>query len=122
MWIRGIITAVINEKTVNTSAARVAGRRHSALDNLKIAESITPAWLMPIQKTKLTMKKPHMTGRFKPVIPMPLLIISPAALIAPRTIIAMIATVTQYQLGVVRIDRSKSRLISFAGRTLPSCI
>ena len=63
-----------------------------------------------------------MTGRFKPVKPMPLLIIIPAALIAPRTIIAMIATVTQYQLGVVRIDRSKSRLISLAGRTLPSCI
>ena len=28
-----------------------------------MAESMTPAWLMPIQKTKFVMKKPQKTGR-----------------------------------------------------------
>ena len=66
--------AVISEKTVRISAALVAGRRHSALDRRNMAESITPAWLMPIQNTKLVMKKPHITGRFNPVTPKPWLI------------------------------------------------
>ena len=68
---KGISTAVIRLKMVSTSAARVAGRRHSAFDRRKMAESITPAWLMPIQNTKLVMKKPQKTGRFSPVTPMP---------------------------------------------------
>ena len=57
----GIIIAVISEKIVSTSAARVAGRRHSAFASRKIADSITPAWLIPIQNTKLVMKNPHTT-------------------------------------------------------------
>ena len=57
----GMIIAVISEKMVSTSAARVAGRRHSALARRRMAESITPAWLIPIQNTKLVMKKPHTT-------------------------------------------------------------
>ena len=39
-----------------------------------MADSITPAWLIPIQKTKLVMKNPHITGRFSPVTPRPRLI------------------------------------------------
>ena len=72
MWIKGIIIAVIREKTVRISAARVAGRRHSALDSRRMAESITPAWLIPIQNTKFVMKNPHITGRLRPVTPKPL--------------------------------------------------
>ena len=44
-----------------------------------MAESMTPAWLMPIQKTKLVMKKPQKTGRLRPVTPMPRLTMKPAA-------------------------------------------
>ena len=68
---KGISTAVIREKMVRTSAALVAGRRHSALERRRMAESITPAWLMPIQKTKLVIKKPQNTGRLSPVTPTP---------------------------------------------------
>ena len=69
--IRGIIRASIKEKMVTTSAARVAGRRHSACARRRMAESMTPAWLIPIQNTKLVMKKAHITGRFSPVTPRP---------------------------------------------------
>ena len=55
------------------------GRRHSAWVRRRIAEIIIPAWLIPIQKTKLTMKKPHIAGRFSPVTPTPLLSIQPNA-------------------------------------------
>ena len=51
--------AAISEKTVSTSAALVTGRRHSAWVSRRMAEIMIPAWLMPIQKTKLTMKKPQ---------------------------------------------------------------
>ena len=37
------------------SADRVTGRRHSAFVTRRIAEISVPAWLMPIQKTKLMM-------------------------------------------------------------------
>ena len=37
------------------SAIRVIGRRHSAFDNLKMAEISVPAWLMPMKKTKFVM-------------------------------------------------------------------
>ena len=49
----GNSAAVASEKTVSTSAARVTGRRHSAWVRRKMAEIITPAWLMPTQNTKL---------------------------------------------------------------------
>ena len=62
---------VISAKTVIVSAARTIGRRHSAWLSRRIAEIITPAWLMPTQKTKLVMKKPQNTGRFRPVTPNP---------------------------------------------------
>ena len=114
--------AVIREKTVSTSAARVAGLRHSALDSRRMADSITPAWLMPIQKTKLTMKKPHMTGRFSPVTPIPRLIITPAAANPARTMRPRTATANQNHRGEYSIDPRRSRLICLAGRTLPSCI
>ena len=64
-------SAAIREKTVSTSAARVTGRRHSAWVRRSIAEIMIPAWLMPIQKTKLTRYTPHITGRFSPVTPKP---------------------------------------------------
>ena len=46
---RGLVNVVI------ASAHRVTGRRHSACVTRRIAEISVPAWLMPIQKTKLTM-------------------------------------------------------------------
>ena len=64
----------MSENTVITSAARVTGRRHSACVSRSIAEIMIPAWLMPIQNTKLTRKNPQNTGRFKPVTPSPLFI------------------------------------------------
>ena len=36
-----------------------------------MAESMTPAWLMPTQNTKLTSRKPHITGRLMPYTPVP---------------------------------------------------
>ena len=98
----------MSEKTVRISAALVAGLRHSALESLRIADSITPAWLIPIQNTKLVMKNPHITGRFIPVTPRPLLTINPAALIAPSTISPSNATVIQNHFGECRIDDSLS--------------
>ena len=46
---------IIKAKTVMTSAQRVTGRRQRALAKRKMAEISVPAWLMPIQKTKLVM-------------------------------------------------------------------
>ena len=46
---------IISAKTVITSAHRVTGRRQPALTSRRIAEISVPAWLMPIQKTKLVM-------------------------------------------------------------------
>jgi hypothetical protein len=68
------------------------------------------------------MKKPHITGRFRPVVPNPLLNMSPAAATAPSTKIERIAIVIQNHLGECNIDLSRSALICFAGRTLPSCM
>ena len=44
------------------SAARTIGLRHSAWLSRRMAEIITPAWLMPTQKMKLVMKKPQKMG------------------------------------------------------------
>ena len=46
---------IASTMTVITSAMRVMGRRHSALDSRRIAEISVPAWLIPMKKTKLTM-------------------------------------------------------------------
>ena len=74
-WNSGVWSAAISEKTVITSAARVTGRLHSACVSLRMAEIMIPAWLIPIQKTKLTRKKPQNTGLLSPVTPRPLFII-----------------------------------------------
>ena len=58
-WISGNCTAVSSEKIVSTSAARVTGRRHSAWVSRRMAETMIPAWLTPIQNTKLTIRKPQ---------------------------------------------------------------
>ena len=44
---------IISAKTVITSAHRVTGRRQPAFTSRRIAEISVPAWLMPIQNTKL---------------------------------------------------------------------
>src|SRR5690242_4208411 len=54
-WMIGNIAPIINAKAVITSAQRVTGRRQPALTRRRIAEISVPAWLMPIQKTKLVM-------------------------------------------------------------------
>ena len=66
------IKAEVSENTVKTSAALVIGLRHSACVSLRIAEIMIPAWLIPIQNTKLVIKNPHITGLFRPVTPTPL--------------------------------------------------
>ena len=52
-WMMGNIAPIISAKTVMTSAHRVIGRLQRALTNRRIAEISVPAWLIPIQKTKL---------------------------------------------------------------------
>ncbi len=52
-WMIGNIAPIISANTVITSAQRVTGRRHRALTRRRIAEISVPAWLMPIQNTKL---------------------------------------------------------------------
>ena len=59
LWMMGNVMAVMSEKIVRTSAARVTGRRHSACDSRRMAETMIPAWLTPIQNTKLTTGKPQ---------------------------------------------------------------
>ena len=54
-----------------------------------MAESITPAWLIPIQKTKLVTKNPQNTGRLSPVSPIPLTITSTHAAIAANSTAAI---------------------------------
>ena len=49
----GNIAPIISAKTVITSAQRVTGRRQPASTRRRIAEISVPAWLIPIQKTKL---------------------------------------------------------------------
>ena len=44
-----------------------------------MADTNVPAWLMPIQKTKATMKMPHIAGRRWPPRPMPVPMIAPQA-------------------------------------------
>ena len=54
-WMIGNIAPIISANAVITSAQRVTGRRQPALTSRRIAEISVPAWLMPIQKTKLVM-------------------------------------------------------------------
>ena len=46
---------IASAKAVMASAQRVTGRRQSAPVTRRIAEISVPAWLIPIQKTKLVM-------------------------------------------------------------------
>src|SRR5436190_10685759 len=52
-WMIGNIAPIIRANTVIASAHRVTGRRHVAFTRRRMAEMSVPAWLMPIQKTKL---------------------------------------------------------------------
>ncbi len=52
-WMIGNIAPIIRAKTVITSAQRVTGRRQRAFTSRRMAEMSVPAWLMPIQNTKL---------------------------------------------------------------------
>ena len=72
-----------------------------------------PAWLMPIQKTKLVMKKPHMMGRFNPVTPTPLFNMKPKAPAPARKTSRRKATSPSHHLGVPRTPDRRSWLISF---------
>ena len=47
------------------------GRRYSALNTRRMADTNVPEWLMPIQKTKVAMNTPQPTGRRMPATPMP---------------------------------------------------
>ena len=71
--------AANSENSVRTSAARVTGRRHSAWVSRRIAETMIPAWLMPIQNTKLVIRKPQYTGLLTPSTPGPWLSSQPYA-------------------------------------------
>ena len=72
MWQSGTMPPIRIEKTVIASAQRVTGRRHVALQSRRIAEISVPAWLMPIQKTKLVISKAQNTGELIPHTPIPL--------------------------------------------------
>ena len=67
----GYMAPIISANAVMTSAHRVTGRRQPALTRRKIAEMSVPAWLMPIQKTKLVMSKAQKTGQLRPHTPIP---------------------------------------------------
>src|SRR3954454_7898075 len=54
-WMIGNIAPIISANAVITSAQRVTGRRQPAFTRRRMAEISVPAWLMPIQKTKLVM-------------------------------------------------------------------
>ena len=110
-WTSGIVSAAISEKTVMISAARTIGRRHSAWERRRIAEIITPAWLMPTQNTKLVMKKPQNTGWRNPVTPSPWLNMKPTAMTAAPTTSPSKPTSTIHHIGVVNTTCSSSRLI-----------
>jgi hypothetical protein len=51
----GNVAPIESANTVITSAQRVTGRRQVAFARRRIAEISVPAWLKPIQKTKLVM-------------------------------------------------------------------
>ena len=70
-WIMGKMAPIESANTVITSAQRVTGRRQVALAKRRIAEISVPAWLMPIQKTKLVISKAQKTGRLMPQTPIP---------------------------------------------------
>src|ERR1700743_973165 len=72
MWHSGMMAPIKTEKTVMASAQRVTGRRQVAFVRRSIAEISVPAWLMPIQKTKLVMSKAQKTGELSPHTPIPL--------------------------------------------------
>ena len=67
----GNMAPQISEKLVISSAARVMGRRNSALKTRRMADTNVPLWLIPIQKTRVTMNRPQPTGRRMPAMPMP---------------------------------------------------
>ena len=102
---------VISAKTVMVSAARTIGLRHSAWLSRRMAEIITPAWLMPTQKMKLVMKKPQKIGCCKPVTPRPWFIMKPNALAAPATISPRMETITTHHMGVLRTTSRSSLFI-----------
>ena len=54
-WMSGKSPPIMSANVVMASAHRVTGLRHSACVTRRIAEISVPAWLMPIQKTKLVM-------------------------------------------------------------------
>src|ERR671913_294967 len=66
-WMIGNIAPIINANTVMTSAHRVTGRRQPALTRRRIAEINVPAWLMPIQKTKLVRYNAQKVGQRLPL-------------------------------------------------------
>ena len=61
-------------KAVIASAPRRMGARQVALVRRRMAEISVPEWDSPIQKTKVAMKTPHMTGRLRPVTHIPVFI------------------------------------------------
>ena len=67
----GNIAPIISANTVITSAQRVTGRRQPALTRRRIAEISVPAWLMPIQNTKLVRYNAQNVGHRLPLRPMP---------------------------------------------------
>src|SRR5918996_6360654 len=70
-WMIGNSAPIISAKTVIASAQRVTGRRQRAFTSRRMAEMSVPAWLMPIQNTKLVTKNPQYTGQLMPVMPKP---------------------------------------------------
>lgn len=121
-WMTGNESAVMREKTVNSSATRVTGRRHSACVSRRMAEIMIPAWLMPTQKTKVVIRVPQKTGRFRPVTPRPLLIMKPKVENPARTMISSPSTAHFHQRGVASVPFRSWTLICCSLSSRCCCI
>ena len=70
-WKSGKIPAQSTAKTVIASDARLMDVLHFCFNRQRIAEIKVPACPIPIQKTKLTIAQPQLTGLLFPQTPTP---------------------------------------------------
>ena len=63
--------AVATANTVIASATRYTAVRNRARKRKRMAEISVPECAMPTQKTKSVINTPQLTGRLRPVSPMP---------------------------------------------------
>ena len=74
MWMTGYRPAQMTAKMVMASAERLIDVRHFCRNRSSTAEISVPACPIPTQNTKFVMSKPQPTVRFKPQVPMPVMV------------------------------------------------